>query len=65
MSQTEYWTTTEAARDRKVCEQRIRCLLKQKRIPGAKRHGNVWMIPKGFTVLPAERRKRALERAGG
>lgn len=65
MANVEYWTTTEAAKARGVCVQRIRALLAQHRIPGAKRHGSNWMIPKGFTVTPAERRKRALQRAGG
>ena len=41
-----YETTQETARRWKVTEQWVRKLLKDKRLPGALRHGRAWMIPK-------------------
>ena len=57
-----YLTTTEAAKKAKVIPQRIRALLAQHRIPGAKRHGPNWMIPSDFVVLPADKRRRRLDK---
>ncbi len=37
--------TTEAARLLKICTQRVRCLLKEGRIKGAKKVGRFWQIP--------------------
>ena len=37
--------TTEAARLLKVCVQRVRCLLNEGRIVGAKKEGRFWQIP--------------------
>lgn len=37
--------TVEAARLLKLCVQRVRCLLKEGRIVGAKKEGRFWQIP--------------------
>lgn len=57
-----FLTTTEAAAKAKVIPQRIRALLAQRRIPGAKRHGPNWMIPDDFSVLPAKKRSRKMDK---
>ncbi len=38
-------TTKQAAARLKLCPQRVRVLLKAGRIPGARKHGNMWLIP--------------------
>jgi excisionase family DNA binding protein len=48
-------STAEAAAKLGVNLQRIRALLSDRRIPGAKRIGRQWFIPKGFVVTPGTR----------
>ena len=57
---TNYISTSAAAKQEGVSVQRIKGLLAQHRISGAKKHGGVWFIPKGFTVLPSKQRTRAM-----
>ena len=45
----------EAARRLGVDPSRVRVLLRQRRIPGARLVGRVWMIPEDFTVTPGTR----------
>lgn len=60
----DYYTVSEAAARTNVCEQRIRSLLGQGRIYGAKKHGRAWMIPIPFVILKPEKRKRGLDKIG-
>ena len=47
--------TAAAAAKLGVNLQRIRALLKERRIPGARRVGRQWFIPEDFTVTPGTR----------
>lgn len=60
-----YITCSQAAKREGVTPGRIRALLGQKRIPGAKMLGPIWMIPEGFQVLPSKKRTRGLQKIGG
>lgn len=55
-----YIGVTQAARIAGVCPQRIRALLAQHRIDGARRLGPIWVIPTGFTVAPAAKRRHKM-----
>lgn len=55
-------TCTEAAERHDVTPRRIQRLANDGRIPGAKLHAGVWLIPSDFTVLPPPKRKRQLEK---
>ena len=57
-------TCTEAANLHEVSSRRIQRLAHDKRIPGAKLHGGVWLIPENFKVLPPPTRKRGLDKIG-
>jgi len=41
----EYITAKEAAKKWGITQRRVQILCTQERIPGAKRHGWMWMIP--------------------
>lgn len=56
----DFYTIKETAAKVGVSEQRIRALLKAKRIVGAKKHGHAWMVPIPFVVLKAQLRPRAM-----
>lgn len=56
-------TTAQAAKKAGVCTQRILSLLAQHRIPGAKKHSGVWLIPGGFQIQPSEKRNRQATKA--
>lgn len=62
-AQPTYITTTQAAKKAGVCTQRILSLLAQHRIPGAKKHSGVWLIPDAFQIQPSEKRKRPATKA--
>jgi len=47
--------TAAAAAKLGVNLQRIRTLLKERRIPGARRLGRQWFIPEDFKVTPGSR----------
>lgn len=56
-------TCTQAAARHDVTPRRIQMLAQQGRIPGAKRHGNTWLIPDNFRVTqPPVRAARKLEK---
>lgn len=55
-------TAHEAASRRSVTARRIQVLAQQGRIPGAKKHGREWMIPADFTVTPATKRPKKMEK---
>lgn len=57
-------TVRQAAQQEGVSEGRIKALLAQHRIPGAKKHGPVWMIPADFTVTRAAQRNRSMAKIG-
>ncbi len=57
-------TTAQAAKQAGVGTARIKALLAQHRIPGAKKHGPVWLIPENFTVSPSQHRRRELVKIG-
>lgn len=62
MTEKNYITTAQAAKKAGVCTQRILALVAQHRIPGAKKHGPVWLIPDDFTVAPASIRSRRMDK---
>jgi len=47
--------TAKAAAKLGVNAQRMRALLAQRRIPGARRIGRQWFVPEEFEVTPAAR----------
>ena len=47
--------TAAAAKRLGVVQQRVRALLKKRRIPGARRIGRTWFIPEDFVVTPGTR----------
>lgn len=55
-------TCAEAAKRHNVTARRIQRLAQDGRIPGAKMHGSVWIIPDKFRVLPPPKRDRKLEK---
>jgi hypothetical protein len=53
-------TVSEAARELGISEQRIRVLLAESRIQGARRHGErIWVIPSPVVVLPPAARPKS------
>jgi excisionase family DNA binding protein len=48
-------STAEAAVKLGVNLQRVRALLSQRRIPGARRIGRQWFVPENFSVTPGSR----------
>lgn len=48
-------TTAEAALRLKVSQERVRVLCKQRRIPGARLVGRLWLLPAEFKVTPGSR----------
>lgn len=61
----DYYTTAEAAKKHGCCKQRILALLAKHRIPGAKKRGVQWFIPKDFVVTQAEHRSRKMAKLPG
>ncbi len=55
-------TCAQAAARHNVSRRRIQVLAQQGRIPGAKLHGNTWLIPDNFRVTPPPLRARKLEK---
>ena len=45
----------EAAARLEVTTARIQQLCRAQRIPGARLHGRIWLIPENFTVRPGKR----------
>jgi len=43
-----YLTTAEAAERIGITPRRMTALCKTGKVPGAQRHGHVWMVPEGF-----------------
>lgn len=48
-------TAQEAAEKRGVSIRRIQLLCRQRRIPGARYVGRVWLLPEDFTITPGKR----------
>ena len=57
-------TVAQAAKQEGVSAGRIKALLAQHRIAGAKKHGPVWMIPADFKVQRAPKRNRGMAKIG-
>lgn len=53
-------TAREAADAHGVTPRRIQKLAGDGRIPGAAKKGPIWLVPEGFTVLPAPKRKHSM-----
>lgn len=50
-------TCAIAAKLSGISHRRMQVLLVNGRVPGAAKHGHVWMIPDNFRVLPPPKRK--------
>jgi excisionase family DNA binding protein len=48
-------SVAEAAARLKLSERRVQILCKQRRIPGAKLIGRIWMLPEEFKITPGTR----------
>ena len=55
-------TLPQAATSKGVTRQRLLALIHQGRIPGARMDGGRWMLPDGWSVAPAPKRKRQLDK---
>lgn len=53
-------TVSQAAARHGVTPRRIQALAEAGRIPGAIKKGPIWLLPDGFTVLPAPKRKHPM-----
>ena len=58
-AEIEYLTTTEYAAKLGVHRSRVQALVRQGRIPGAKKVGRDWIIPAGVWPTPGERGPKA------
>ena len=45
----------EAAAQRGICLRSLQTLCKNRRVPGAKLIGRLWMLPENFTITPGKR----------
>lgn len=48
-------TLSIAAKQRGISVRRLQILCKQRRIPGARFVGRIWMLPENYSVLPGSR----------